>query len=121
MKTEGNKFLGLGMVFTVAFIIWTLLVQKVDVQAVGQGGTDVGFATFNCCFHKFTGVHLLIYHITDWLGLIPLLVCMIFGGIGFKQWIQRKSLLRVDYDIIFLGVYYIVVAVLTCKAMEMIS
>ncbi|MBR4982157.1 MAG: phosphatase PAP2 family protein, partial [Lachnospiraceae bacterium] len=75
----------------------------------GQNGTDIGFATFNCWFHKLSGVHMTIYTITDWLGLIPLVVCMIFGGIGFVQLVKRGSLFKVDYDIIFLGIYYVIV------------
>ena len=52
---------------------------------------------------------MVIYTITDWLGLIPIFICMIFGGIGCIQLLKRRSLLKVDYDIIFLGVYYILV------------
>ena len=52
---------------------------------------------------------MTIYTITDWMGLIPLFVCMIFGGIGFAQFVKRKSLFKVDCDIIFLGIYYIIV------------
>ena len=52
---------------------------------------------------------MTIYTITDWLGLIPLFVCMIFGGIGFVQLVKRRSLFKVDYDIIFLGIYYVIV------------
>ena len=52
---------------------------------------------------------MTIYTITDWMGLIPLFVCMIFGGIGFIQLVQRKSLFKVDYDIVFLGIYYVIV------------
>ena len=67
------------------FVIWTWLIQKVDVQPVGQKGTDVGFAAFNCWFHRLTGVHMGLYTIADWLGLVPVFVCIIFGGIGFWQ------------------------------------
>ena len=50
-----------------------------------------------------------IYTITDWLGLVPICVCMLFGCLGLVQLIQRKNLFKVDYDILILGVYYIVV------------
>ena len=109
MKESGKKLLFLGSIFIVAFVIWTVLIQKVDVQPLGVKGTDIGFATINCWFHKLTGVHMEIYHITDWLGLVPIFICMIFGCIGFIQLIKRRSLLKVDYDIIFLGIYYILV------------
>lgn len=109
MKKNGKKLLILGSMLIVAFAIWTILIQIVDVQSVGQNGTDIGFATFNCWFHKLTGVHMTIYTITDWLGLVPIFICMIFGGIGFVQLVKRRSLFKVDYDIILLGIYYVIV------------
>lgn len=98
-----------GIILIIIFIIWTILVQNVDVQSVGVNGTNIGFATINIWFHKLTGENMAIYYITDWMGLIPILSCMIFGVVGFIQLIKRKSLLKVDLDIIFLGIYYIVV------------
>ena len=109
MKKNGKRVLFLGSICIGAFIIWTLLVQTVDVQPVGANGTNIGFSKMNGWFHQFTGVHMEIYNITDWLGLVPVFVCMMFGGMGFVQWIKRRSLLKVDYDIIFLGIYYVIV------------
>lgn len=109
MTKNGKRIMLLGGVLVAAFVVWTLLIQTVDVQPVGQNGTDIGFATFNCWFHKLTGVHMTTYTITDWLGLVPLFICMVFGMIGLVQLIKRRSLLKVDYDIIVLGVYYILV------------
>lgn len=101
----------LGSIYIIAFVIWTVLIQKVDVQPVGANGTNIGFATINCWFHKLTGVHMEIYHITDWLGLIPIFICMIFGCVGFIQLIKRRSLFKMDSDIIVLGIYYVIVIV----------
>ena len=109
MKGNGKRLLFLGSIFIVVFVIWTLLIQKVDVQPLGVKGTDIGFATINCWFHKLTGVHMEIYHLTDWLGLVPIFNCMIFGCVGCIQMLKRRSLLKVDCDIILLGVYYIIV------------
>ena len=52
---------------------------------------------------------MMLYVITDWLGLVPIFLCMVFGGIGLAQLIKRRSLWKVDRDIIVLGIYYIVV------------
>ena len=52
------------------------------------------------------GVHMTLYTITDWMGLVPIVVCLIFAGIGLVQLIKRRSLFKVDSDIIILGVYY---------------
>lgn len=76
MKKNGKKLLILGTALLVMFAIWTCLIQCVDVQSAGQKGTEIGFATFNCWFHRVTGVHMAIYTITDWLGLVPIFVSM---------------------------------------------
>lgn len=97
-----------GILF-LSFVLWTFLIQTVDVRPVGVNGTDVGFAAVNTWFHRLTGVHMGLYTVTDWLGLVPIAVCIGFGALGLSQWIRRKSLLKVDRDIILLGVYYILV------------
>lgn len=109
MKKNGKKQLVIGIALLVMFALWTWLIQCVDVQPAGQKGTEIGFATFNCWFHRVNGVHMEIYTITDWLGLVPIFVCMTFGGVGFVQLIKRKSLFKVDRDLVFLGIYYVVV------------
>ena len=93
----------------IGFVLWTILIQNVDVQPAGPDGSVIGFAAFNVWFHQMTGVHMLIYTITDWLGLVPVCVCLCFGAAGLIQSIRRRSLLKVDSDIILLGVYYILV------------
>ena len=98
-----------GLALLAAFALWTLLIQSVDVQPVGQNGTNVGFATFNGWFHGVTGVHMAIYTVTDWLGLVPIAVCLCFGALGALQLVRRRSLIRVDADMLLLGAYYIVV------------
>jgi undecaprenyl-diphosphatase len=108
--TKGrNNDLAVSVALLAAFALWTALVQCVDVQPVGQNGTNIGFATFNVWFHGVTGVHMGIYTVTDWLGLVPIAVCMCFGVLGTMQLVRRRSLLRVDADLLLLGAYYIVV------------
>lgn len=81
--------------------------QLVDVQPVGQNGTCVGLAAFNVWFHGLTGVHMVLYAITDWLGLVPVAVCLGFGAMGATQLVRRRSLFAVDPDLLLLGVYYV--------------
>ena len=107
MKEKRNLLAGAGLIAT--FALWTGLIQCVDVQAVGQNGSRIGFADFNVWFHQLTGVYMTIYTITDWLGLVPIFICMCFGVMGLVQLIKRRSLLRVDSDILLLGVYYVMV------------
>ncbi len=109
MKEKGKRELLTGIALLAAFMGWTILIQTVDVQAIGPKVTAVGLSAFNGWFHQMTGVHMSLYTVTDWLGLVPILICMGFGCIGLSQWIKRKSMLRVDGDILLLGVYYILV------------
>ena len=109
MKQRGKRGIISGTVLILAFVLWTLLIQTVDVQRVGVNGTNVGFAAANTWFHRLTGVHMGLYTVTDWLGLVPIAVCMGFGILGLTQWIRRKSIAKVDRDILLLGGYYILV------------
>lgn len=106
---KDKKLFSVGLILIAEFVFWTILILTIDVQPVGVNGTDVGFATLNCWFHKLTNANMTIYHVTDWLGLVPIFCCMIYGVVGFVQLIKRKSLLKVDVDILLLGVYYVIV------------
>ena len=90
------------------FVLWTLAICFVDVRMIGPEDTLVGFATVNAFVHNQTGIHWELYSITDWLGLVPIFVCMGFGALGLSQWIKRKSICKVDFDILVLGGFYIV-------------
>ena len=109
MKQNKKKHLWTGIGFLLTFLLWTALIRCVDVQAVGPNGTKVGFSGFNLRFHDLTGVHMTIYTITDWLGLVPISICLCFGVLGLVQLVKRRSLFTVDSDILLLGAYYIVI------------
>ena len=111
MKTETKKKLFIAICALTTFLLWTVAISFIDVKAIGANGTPVGFSTINGWFHEFTGVHMSMYVINDWLGLIPFGVAAGFAILGLTQWIKRKKLARVDRSIIILGIYYVVVAV----------
>lgn len=104
-----KKILITGIILILTFALWTVLITNIDVQPIGQKGTTVDFATINHLFHNITGTNMMIYYITDWLGHIPILCCLIFCVVGLVQLIKRKSFFKVDYDILCLGLYYIIV------------
>ena len=90
------------------FALWTIAVCTVDAQTIGPQGSSVGFAALNGYVHTLTGVHFTLYHITDWLGLVPVAVCLAFAVTGLVQWI-RRGFFKVDRDLFVLGGFYIVV------------
>lgn len=111
MKKKNQKNFCIAICMLIAFVMWTVAIRFVDVQAIGPQESSVGFATINQFVHNLTGVHMSLYTITDWLGLVPLMFVMGFGTLGLIQWIKRKHLLKVDYSILVLGGFYIVVMV----------
>lgn len=112
MKKRIIKDIILGITLIIMFGVFTLLVMKYDIKNIGVNNTTIGFATLNSWFNKTTGTHLMFYSITDWLELLPLLVCVCFGLIGLKQLLSRKKIFLVDHDILLLGIYYIIVILL---------
>lgn len=109
MKNRKHRELCIALCLLAAFVLWTALVRLTDVQAIGPRGSAVGFATVNKAFHDLTGVHMPLYIITDWLGLVPIGVAMGFAILGLAQWIKRKRLLQVDRSILALGGFYLAV------------
>lgn len=107
---KGNKrtlFVGIG--FLISFVLWSVLICTVDVQAIGPQGSKVGLATINGFIRGRIGVNILLYEITDWLGLVPIVVALGFAVMGLVQWIKRKSLLKVDRSLFILGGFYLCV------------
>ncbi|MBQ1186627.1 MAG: phosphatase PAP2 family protein [Clostridia bacterium] len=109
MKKEKFKNLYLSIICICAFIIWTVLVALINVKEIGPLGSSVGFSSLNGWFHDMTGVNFSLYYITDWLSLIPVFIMLGFAVLGLVQLFKRKSLFKVDFNILCLGIFYIVV------------
>ena len=108
---KGRKIFWIAICLFAAFAGWTVMVRLVDVRPIGPWGSIVGFAGLNDACHRMTGVHLTLYTITDWLGLVPIAVALGFAVLGLCQWIKRRSVLRVDRSILVLGGFYLAVMV----------
>ena len=113
MKKGGDfmkkKKLLFGAAFLIGFVFWSFLITLIDVKPIGINNSNIGFASLNIAFHNFTGTNMLLYTVTDWAGLVPIAICFAFAFLGLYQLIKRRSLLKVDLDIIILGIYYIIV------------
>ena len=109
MKKETKRNLSISISLLTAFILWTALVRIVDRQAIGPLDSTVGFATLNGYVHELFGVHMSLYNVTDWLGLVPIAIMLCFGLLGLMQWIKFQKLLSVDRNILALGVFYVAI------------
>ena len=109
MKKEQRNQLFSALCALAAFTLWTVALRFVDVAPIGPRGSRVGFATLNGFVHDLTGVHMGLYTVTDWLGLVPVAFGFGFAILGLVQWIRRKKIGNVDRDILVLGGFYLLV------------
>ena len=109
MKKNSKIALIFGIALIIGFALWTALISFVDVKAIGPNGSSVGFSCLNGFFQEAIGVDLTLYNLTDYLSLIPLASAAAFAFMGLFQWIKRRKISRVDFDILVLGGFYIVV------------
>ncbi|MBQ9551126.1 MAG: phosphatase PAP2 family protein [Clostridia bacterium] len=109
MKDNLTKNFCITGLLLVLFFVWTALVCTVDQQPIGPEGSVVGLAAMNGWFHDLTGEHLGGYKVSNVLGLIPFAAVACFAAVGGLQLLQRRSLFKVDSDIIALGALYLLV------------
>ena len=108
MNNKKRNFL-VSTIFILLAVVFTIFVKVVDVKPIGANETSIGAASVNQVVFKTIGVNMIWYHITDWLGLVPIFMAMIYAFIGFGQLVKRKNIFKVDKEIIILGLFYIVV------------
>lgn len=120
MKKDRNKYFYFSIILFVVFVLWTALIYFVDVKPIGPQGSKVGVSAINGFVHNITGVNWILYYITDLLSIVPFVVAAGFALLGLIQLIKRKSILKVDSDIIALGIFYVVV-IMTYLLFEVIA
>lgn len=108
MKEEGHFSFLVPLLFTILCSVFTICVRLVDRQPAGPAGSVVGFAAFNGAVHELIGVHLVLYRITQVLGMAPLILALFFAYTGIRQLIEGKGLTAVDVRILLLGLLYAV-------------
>lgn len=110
MKEKNKYFIHTGILFTI-FILYTFLICTIDIKEIGPESSSVGFATINSFFHNLVGYNDIWYHITKYLGIIPFLLVGFYGICGLIQLIKKKSILKVDKRLLFLGGLYVLLGI----------
>ena len=108
MKKESKKLLITALSLFLAFLLWTFAVISIDVRNIGPMESSVGLSGVNGFFHNLTGTNMFLYKITDLLSIIPFGIMAVFAVFGFLQLVKRKSIKKVDYNILVLGGFYAV-------------
>lgn len=109
-KINRLNFAVTGILFFL-FVVFTTLLKYLDVRPVGPRGSLVGLASINKTVSELLGANMFLYNVTDWFGVVAIMVVFGFALLGLVQLIKRKSLKCVDYSIYVLGAFYFIVAV----------
>ena len=104
-----RKNLIITILLLISSIIFIVLLKRIDIKCDAVNNSCIGFSTINQFIFNKIGVNMTWYVITEWLGIIPILISIVYAIIGLKQLIKRKSIRKVDKEIIILGIFYIVV------------
>ena len=104
---DKKKNIILSIILLLVSIIYTVLVAKIDVQAIGPLASKVGFAKINGMYSNYVIYSPMIYKISKYLGYLPIIMLGGFALIGLIQLIKRKSLKKVDYELYMLAIFYV--------------
>ena len=100
------------VLLSVLFIIFTLIVKSVDVEAIGPQGSTVGLAGLNRFVQESVKADPKWDRITDLLALVCIGTGAGFMVLALVQLISRRSLWKVDFGLVLLAGHF----VLMCAA-----
>ena len=106
-----NKKLIAAGIFLLLFLLLIIALKTLDVSVIGPEETSVGLSQINGALHNATGISMLWYKITNYLGYFSILAAICFACSGLLQLVRRKSLGKVDRELLVLGGLYVLLAV----------
>ena len=99
-------YLYIGIALLVLFAAFTAITATLGVEPVGPDGSKVGLASVNAAVFEYLGTSDVWYTVTEFMGVIAILVALSFAVLGLLELIKRKSIKLVDRDILLLGALY---------------
>lgn len=112
MRKNESFRLTVTLLFVAAACVFTILLMKVDVKCIGPLHTSIGFSKINSTVRDFFGCSNIWYDITKYIGFLAIGIAGIIVLIGLYQLIRRRSLLKVDVEILVMAIVYVLLAAL---------
>ena len=119
-KKNALMYFTVSAVCLLLFVALTVCLFFVDRRAASPTGSVVGFASVNSAIFDLAGVNYTLYDLTEILGYLSLAVAAGLAVLGFVQLIKRRSLKRVDTDLLCMAVLFLTV-VAVYVAFELIN
>ena len=104
-----NKLYYISLASCIIVVLYIIILKTIDVAPIGPNNTNVGLSHINNWFLQTIGNNDACYKITKYLGILPFLLVGYYGFIGLKQLINKKSINKVDKELLLLGIFYILV------------
>lgn len=98
-----------GFSFLALFLTFSIILKLVDYRAIGPLGTYVGLATLNAAGAQAFPYNHTWFVISEICGYLNLAVAASFALCGVIELIRRRSFLKVDAELVYLGILYVVV------------
>ena len=103
------------IIFAALFAIVLAAGSLIDVKPAGPDETRIGLSTINLAIENLicptapalSGGNLVWYYLSEVTGVIALLVAGLFAALGVLELVQRKSIRKVDKEILTLGALYL--------------
>lgn len=109
MTRKSKSYLYKALAFFIVFLCFIPAVKFIDVKRIGPQESEVGLAALNGFVKNLLGFHQVWYDITEFLGIIAILVAAGFALLGLYQLIKNKSFKKVDSDLYLLCAAYVTV------------
>ena len=113
--TKKGKLCVAGL-FYVLFLLLIVLLCLADRQSVAAGDTVLGLATLNTAVLQAlgggAGFRPELYRLTEYLGYFSILVLCVFALLGAVQLVRRRSLKKVDREILAMGGLFVVTLII---------
>lgn len=98
-------------IYFAAFLVLLVCVKLIDVKPIAPDGSGVGFAWLNGGISKMIGYHQVWHVVSELFGYFALITGAGFAAAGVYQLVTRKSIKKVDADILVLGGTYILTGI----------
>lgn len=93
-----------------AFLLLIVLIKTVDVAQIGPCGTKIGLSGLNASVRDALGSSEWMYKLTEWIGYCSIALAAALALMGLIQLVGRRSLKKVDREILALGGLFLVLA-----------
>ncbi|MBQ7599271.1 MAG: phosphatase PAP2 family protein [Clostridia bacterium] len=100
----------LAILFALLFAALIILVKTVDVAKIGPCGTEVGFSTLNGGVRDEVGHNSAFEKISKYIGYAAILAVAACAVLAVVQLIRRKSILKIDGELLSLGGIFAITA-----------